>query len=492
MTLDGENPFEGLSPDDWLRSFARQHMAAFIQYTFPRYKMGWVHEELCIALNEFLEAVVRRESPRLMVTMPPRHGKSEATTRRFPAFAFGRYPDLSIIGASYSATLATEMNRDVQRIMLSPEYARVFPKTRLGGPGAGSNSKAIRNTDKFEIVGRRGSYRGTGVGGPINGLGADILVIDDPIKGREEADSKVMRDKVWAWYRGDARARLEPGGGVLLINTRWHTDDLSGRLLEAQKSGDKHAEHWKLINFPAIAEEDEKHRKAGEALHPERYSLKDLKVLRATVGPRDWSALYQQRPTPDGGAIFKSDWLRFYTSASLPTRFDRLTMSWDMTFKESIGADLVVGQVWGQVGADHYLLDQVRGRYGFVETVRQFIALSKKWPRATAKYVEDTANGPAVIDTLKREIDGIIPVSPKGSKVARANAVTYAFAAGNVYLPDKSIYPWVDDLVSEVTTFPTVAHDDQVDAMTQYLSESKKTFRLVSNPNLEAFMSWHR
>ncbi len=386
---------------------------------------------------------------------------SELASRRFPAYALGRYPDLSVISTSYAADLSSRMNRDVQRVIDSPEYRELFPGTALYGKNIRTvgNGSYLRNSDIFEIVGHAGCYRSAGVGGGITGMGGHIVIVDDPFKDRASADSPTIRQNVWDWYTSTLYTRLAPGGGVLIINTRWHMADLSGRLLEAAARGE--GDHWRVVNFPAIATEDEPHRKAGEALHPERYPLEQLLAIKKALGTRDWEALYQQRPTPDGGAIFKSEWLRFWLPKDLPEQFDQLLISWDMTFKDGDDTDFVVGQVWGRKGADRYLLDQVRRRMGFTDTVAAFRALAAKWPGATRKLVEDKANGPAVIDALKHAVPGIIPVEPDGSKTARAHAVTTFFEAGNVLIPHPEHCPWAREYVAELTQFPGAPHDDQ-------------------------------
>lgn len=452
-------------------------LIGFMFATSPTYQMGWVHAEICGELENFLAAVRRKESPRLLLTMPPRHGKSEIASRRFPAYALGRDPDLSFIATSYSADLASRMNRDVQRIIDDEVYRAIFPGTRLCGKNSGDG---IRTADLFEIVGHRGVYRSAGVGGGITGMGGDIILIDDPIKDRAEADSPTIRNRVWDWYTSTLYTRLAPGGGIIVIQTRWHMDDLAGRLLEAQRTGQGDA--WRVVNFPAIAEENEPYRKAGEALHPERYPLEQLQAIRAAIGSRDWAALYQQRPAPDGGAIFRAEWLRFWLPKDLPQSFDRLCISWDMTFKDGDDSDYVVGQVWGRKGADFFLLDQVRGRMGFTATLSAFRALADKWPQAQRKLVEDKANGPAVIDSLRHAVPGIIPVEPDGSKLARAHAVTTFFEAGNVHIPHPSVCGWVADYVAELTSFPAAAHDDQVDATTQALRDMQSHRALNIDP----------
>ena len=451
------------------RQFAAHGLAPFILYMMPTYQMGWVHREICIELDKFLQAVIEGRSPRLMITMPPRHGKSQIASRMFPAYALGRYPDLSFIATSYSSDLASRMNRDVQRIIESERYRTLFPETTLFGKNIRTIASGawMRNSDIFEIVGHEGVYRSAGVGGGVTGMGAHCAIVDDAFKDRASADSPTIRENIWDWYTSTLYTRLAPGGGVIIINTRWHMDDLSGRLLEAARTGE--GDQWRVVNFPAIAEHDEPHRKAGEALHPERYPLEQLLKIKAAIGSRDWAALYQQHPTPDGGTIFRQEWLRYWAPKDIPNRFEVVTMSWDMTFKDSDSSDYVVGQVWGKHGARFFLLDQVRGRWSFTETVEQFTRLSEKWPMCTRKYIEDKANGPAVIDTLKHKIGGIIPVEPDGSKTARAYAVTPLLEAGNVFLPQPGMAPWVSDLQAELLQFPSAAHDDQVDALTQAL-----------------------
>ena len=283
---------------------ARQYLADFTLYTYPTYLMGWFHKEVCEALDKFLEDVLAKKSPRLILTAPPRHGKSELVSRRFPAFAFGRCPDLQIIATSYGADLAQRFNRDVQRIIDDDTYRTLFPETTLNGRNVRTDSRNafIRTSDLFEIVNHKGAYRSCGVGGGITGTGADILIIDDPIKDRAEANSPTVRANVYDWYTSTAYTRLSPGGGVIVMNTRWHEADLTGQLLSKMQS--EEGDTWQIINYPAIAEHDEPHRKTGEPLHAERYPLEALERIRAAVGERDWAALYQQHPVPDGGGLF--------------------------------------------------------------------------------------------------------------------------------------------------------------------------------------------
>ncbi len=392
---------------------------------------------------------------RLMVFMPPRHGKSYLCSRLFPAWYLINNPDKRVILTSYGASLAFTFSRRVREIVR--EHGQWLAEVELA-----EDSSAV---DRWDLKGREGGLVAAGVGGPITGHGGDIVLVDDVIKNIAEANSRAYREAVWDWYVSTLRTRLEPGAGLAIIMTRWHHEDLAGRLLAEMESG---GEQWEVLKLPALAEEgDPLGRAPGEPLWPERYDKKALEDLRKTLGSFLFSAIYQQRPSPDEGGMLKRSWWKFYRQA--PAAFDEIIQSWDMAFKETSTSDYVVGQVWGRKGADKYLLDQVRDRMDFPATIQAVRSLSAKWPQARAKLVEDKANGPAVIATLKREIPGLIPVEPQGSKEARVAAVSPDIEAGNVYLPDPSIASWIGDFVEECAAFPNGQNDDQVDAMSQAL-----------------------
>lgn len=445
------------------RELARRTMRDFVLYVDDNYRMNWHHRLLC----DYLDKLACKEIRRLMVFMPPRHGKSELVSRKFPAYLLGRNPDTSIISCSYSADLASRMNRDVQRLIDSEKYSVLFPESHLFGKNIRSTAKGsfLRNSDIFEIVNHRGTYRSSGVGGGITGMGGEYIIIDDPVKNREDADSATMREKVYDWYTSTLYTRLEKDGCILLTLTRWHEDDLAGKLLKAAQEG---ADQWTILELPAVCEYPPKPydvRQEGEALWKWKYDEEALEKMKVTVGSRDWAALYQQHPTPGEGGTFKREWWNYYKV--LPDGLYDFVQSWDCTFKDAQSSDYVVGQVWARKGSSRYLLDQVRGRMSFTETLYSIRSLSAKWPQAVRKLVEDKANGTAVIDVLRKEIPGLIPVEPEGGKIVRANAVTAVAEAGNIYLPDPSIAPWVHDFVEEHAVFPNGANDDQVDAQTQ-------------------------
>ena len=460
---------QNLSPKQIATLEARRYFGLFVLEVDKTFRAGWVHALVCNALDQFLADVIAKKSPRLMITMPPRHGKSQLVSRLFPAFALGRFPDLSFIGTSYSASLADSFSKDIQRVIDSDEYRAIFPETQLG---TGKVGDALRQASVFEIQGHKGRYRSAGVGGGITGHGGEILIVDDPFKDHEDADSETIRNRVWNWYTSTLYTRRSPGAGIIIINTRWHCDDLSGRLLEAEKRGQ--GDHWDILNFPAIAEQDEPHRKKGEALHPARYPLADLLQIKRAIGSRDWEALYQQHPVPDGGAMYRAEWVKRWSAATLPQTFDKVIQSWDMAFKGTDSSDFVVGQVWGKAGANFYLLDQTRGRWDFVQTLEMVKLLTKRHPKAWTKLVEEKANGAAVMSQLRSTVGGFVPIVPKESKEARAFSVTPLWESGNVFLPPHEV-EWVDrDFLPELLTFPAGAHDDQVDAHDQALNYLQK------------------
>lgn len=449
------------------RRLARNDVLAFTRYTMPDYQVNPHHEMLCQYLNSF----VRGDIKRLMVFMPPRNGKSELVSRRLPSYILGRRPDASIISCSYSSDLSSRMNRDVQRIIDSPPYATLFPETQLFGKNIRTTADGayLRNSDIFEIVGHKGVYRSAGVGGGITGMGCHYGIIDDPIKNQEEAQSVTYREGAWEWYKAAFYTRLEKDAQILLTMTRWHEDDLAGKILtEMENEGEK----WTVINFPAIAEEDDiLGRRVGDPLWPDKFPPNTLATIRKTVGPYVWTALYQGRPAPPEGELLKKSWWKFYnfnphTNAN---NFHEIAQSWDLSFKDTKGSARVSGQVWGRIDANCYLLDEVTELMDFPATIKAIRTLTGKWPTALKKYVEDKANGPAVISVLKNKIPGLIPVEPEGGKVARAYAITGILEAGNVYLPAPEHTPWVHDFIQECSSFPRGKYADRVDAMSQAL-----------------------
>lgn len=410
---------------------------------------------------------------RLIVCMAPQEGKSVRVANDFPIWALTQNPDLRIVTASYAQNLANRNGRAIRnRIATTPS----LDLTIANDNGA---------VHEWTLARSQGGVLSVGIGAGVTGRPADMMIIDDPIKDRKEADSETYRDNVWDWWTDAASARLAPGAPVIVILTRWHQDDLAGRLTERDKEAG-----WKVLNIPAQAdhrpekgETDPLGREPGEFMVSARgRTRRQWELRKATAGVRTWASLYQGRPSPDSGGVFPQEWARY----SQPLWLDHhdgskrvpgigrddheLVLSWDLAFKDTKSSDYVVGQVWLRVGATAYLLDMVRARLNFSATCQAIEAMAAKWPQALAKFVEDKANGPAVINALQKRIGGLIPIEPEGSKYARASAVSPFAESGNIILPEPELLPNVEDLIEEARNFPNSAHDDTIDAMSQAIN----------------------
>lgn len=421
----------------------------------------------------------RTKGARLAISLPPQEGKSERVTKTGTLWALIRNPELRIGIVSYSQALAEGFGRDVRNWIASNNGDE--GSLDLGLRISRDNGSARR----WRLEGHRGGLVCVGIGSGLTGRPLDALVIDDPFADREQAASAYYRERVWSWWQAVGSTRLAPGAPVIVILTRWHEDDIVGRLTAAE---DGH--RWRIVNIPALADHDPEAgqtdplgREPGQWLTSARgRTAAEWEAIRLQVGSRVFAALYQGRPSPDTGDVWQRTWWRRYNEPlwsqhpTVPGAYrvndcDELLMSWDMAFKDAKSSDWVVGQVWARRAADVFLLDQVRKRMSFTDTVTAFTAMSARWPECTTRLVEDKANGTAVIDTLKSKIPGIIPVSPTESKYSRANAVAPMIEAGNAFLPAAAIALFdVDELIEEAAQFPNGAHDDQVDATSQALA----------------------
>lgn len=400
---------------------------------------------------------------RLIISMPPQEGKSTRVAKDFPTWALTQNPDTRIVAASYGQGLANRNGRAIRNNITS------HPTLSLGI--AADNGAA----HDWKIAGHIGGVLSVGVGAGLTGHPADLMIIDDPIKDRREADSPTFRQNVHDWWSDVASTRLAPGAPVVVILTRWHEDDLAGRLLSGP-DGDL----WHVVNIPAQAETitDPLGRQPGEYMQSARgRTEQQWDAIKVRSGSQTWASLYQGHPSPPEGNLFHRDHWQRYTRMPMLDG-DTFCQSWDLAFKDTKQSDFVVGQVWMRRGAEAFLLDQVRGRWSFTETCAQIEALTARWPQATAKYVEDKANGPAVMDALSTRVPGLIPVNPEGGKTARAAAVSPLVEARNVHLPADHLAPWVAGLIEEAAAFPNSTHDDQVDALTQAL-----TRLMITRPN---------
>ena len=415
-------------------------------------------------IDDALTHAITTGDQRLIITMPPQEGKSTRASLTLPHWHLLHHPSARIIIASYGQSLAIRNGRAIRRqIAATPELGLTIDPSH-------------RAAHDWTLHGHPGGVYSTSIGGSLTGRACDLLIIDDPVKSWAEAYSPAYRDHVWDWWRSEAASRLGPGATVVLITTRWHHDDLAGRLQAT--SG------WTTLNIPARCDNpatDPLHRDLGEYMQSARGRTQaQWEQREREAGPATWAALYQGSPAPDGTLIFPPHaWARWtlppWTTHPDGTRHipglthddTELIQSWDLTFTGGPGSDYAVGQIWLRRGPAAYLLDQVRGRWDATETIRQIRHLTARWPQATAKLIEDTANGPAVISLLRHEIPGILPIRPAGPKTARALAIQPLTAAGNVLLPPDDHAPWAGDIITEAEQFPAGAHDDQIDAMTQ-------------------------
>lgn len=517
----GQPPAPGITAQEAAKELAsrelsRRRLLPFIERMNPRYMAGWVHEDICRRLERFSDDVAKGLSPRLMLLMPPRHGKSEIASKTFPAWHLGRYPDHEVIACSYNVDLAMGFSRKVQTLLDDPAYHTVFD-ARLNPNNRGAEA--------WGLAGRLGGYVAAGVGGGITGKGAHVLIIDDPIKNAEEADSPGVREKLWDWYGSTAYTRLAPGAGVLIIQTWWHDDDLAGRLQSAMESSngdEEEADQFEIIKYPALAEgaeflnvdtdemiqipmelswdeaeaakDPEGHAKRladaaiaqamahghdmssmrylrgkGAALHPERYDVKKLRRIRGVIPARFWSALYQQNPTPDDGSYFIKD--QFKRGRIPLLRFSKVMIAWDFAISEKKTNDWTVGTVGLQDENDMLHVAEVvrfKSNDAFV-VVEAILNLAKKWYHPTIQLgFEDGQiyrTMEALLKKRMRELKfypSVIVLRPITDKQARARALQGRMQQGMVSF--NAVGEWYDTVRNEMLRFPAGKHDDCVDS----------------------------
>lgn len=434
------------------RRKARGSLHEFIKYVNPDYITSNFSLTVCTNIDEFLINMMDGKRPVLVLGAPPQHGKSDIVSRYLPAYFFGKYPDQRIAGLSYGKDLATDMNRDVQRIMMDDPYHCLFPDSSLNPNRVVTmDVGAKRNSETFEIQGRKGSYIAQGVGGPLTGKKVDLGIIDDPIKNAKEALSDTTKKGVWNWYVSTFMTRLSKNSGHIIMATRWAEDDLSGLVL--QKSNN-------VVNLAFKAIDDE-----GNALVPELHPIEKLQDTKAMVGEYFWSAMYQQSPVALGGDMFKTEWWKYYTI--LPT-LTRKAIFADTAMKAKEENDYSVLQCWG-LGEDGriYLIDQLRGKWEAPELERMTKAFYEKHQDGNgcaieAVYIEDKASGIGLIQALKSKGGMPIVAIPRSvDKVTRMHSGSPSIESGLVVLPENA--PWLSDYLVEFDGAPNGAHDDQID-----------------------------
>ena len=456
------------------RVLVRRRLLPFIKRHNDAYKPGWVHADICMRLEKFAQDIENGLSPRLMITMPPRHGKSEIGSKTFPSWYLGRNPMHEVITCSYSGDLAEDFSRKCRDLLDSDKFKAAF-KTRLS-----SDTKSVKKWMTTE----GGGFTAAGVGGPITGRGAHLGIIDDPVKNREEAESDVTRQKVKDWYSSAFYTRLAPGGGILIIQTRWHDDDLAGWLLnifdeakaEAAEKGEPvpdDVDQWDLVEYPAIATRDEKYRKAGEPLHEERYPLPALRRIKRAMIPRDWEALYQQKPVSDNGDFFTRDMFRYYKAGDLPPLDEmRLYAAADLAISTKQSADF---SVFAVVGIDRkqniWLIDLVRGRWNSLGIIDRMFEIQTRYNPEL--FGIETGQIELTLEPFIQKAEQERGISLRYEKLrtrgadkgTRARPLQGRMEQGKFIFPTVESMPWMSSLQNEMLKFPLGANDDQVDAL---------------------------
>ncbi|MEZ2132706.1 MULTISPECIES: phage terminase large subunit [unclassified Sinorhizobium] len=433
--------------------FAFSRLISYAAYQWPGYRDA--HHHRLIARH--LEAVERGDIKRLMITMPPRHGKSMLASEFFPAWYIGRNPDHYVVTATYAQELADDFGRKVKNQIEDAAYQAIFPGVSLADDS--KSAKRFHIDGSFggyeHSTGQRGAFYAVGVGGPLTGRGAHLLLIDDPVKNREDAESEIIRKKTKDWYTSTAYTRLMPGGRIVIIQTRWHEDDLAGWLQT------EHAhEGWVVLNLPAI-------NAAGEALWPEQYDIDALEQIKRALPPRDWSALYQQSPSPETGDYFKREWI-FEVDQLPPLETMRVYGASDYAVTSN-GGDYTVHAVIGlDPNGDPWLLDLWRAQASSDKWVEAFCDLVKKWK--PIGWGEETGQiksgvGPFLV---KRMLEtgayvGREQFPTRGDKAVRAQSIRGRIAMRGLRILRDA--PWKTDLINEMMSFPVGVHDDQVDAL---------------------------
>ena len=388
--------------------------------------------------------------------MPTRHGKSLVTSEWLPDFYLNTYPARQVILSSYQAKFASRWGRKVRDRIEGDELS------------AATVRHDVRAAHDWELV-QGGGMVSVGVGGPIVGRGFSLGIIDDPHKNWAEATSETHQRNTWDWFRSTFMSRAEEGASVIINQMRWCKGDLTDRILSSDEF-----QNVKLVRLPAIAEDDDPlGRQPGEALAPEIVSLEWLEEQRRRLGSYMFDAIYQQNPHDAEGAIWATSWFRFWDV--LPSGLTHMCQVWDPKGMKEGGGSYVCGQVWGRLGANLYLVDQWRTQKGMLATMEQIKAWRAKYPTARRIYVEAAADGPGIIQTLRQSITGMIPITPQGSKVARAVAAQPTIEGGNVYIPTPDLNPWVRTFLAEVEAFPTGKLNDQIDTTAHAINVLEKS-----------------
>jgi predicted phage terminase large subunit-like protein len=428
---------------------AQLNFLDFVRYVWPGFIAGRHHK----IVAEKLEAVANGTLKRLIINMPPRHTKSEFASYLFPAWLVGKRGDMKIMQATHTADLSIRFGRKVKTLMETEDYQEIFD-IRLK-----SDSKAAYRWE----TDRGGEYYAAGVGGSIAGRGADLFIVDDP-HSEQDAMSPAALDAAWEWYQGGPRQRLQPGGAIVVVMTRWSEMDLTAKLLK-QSGMDPKADKWEVVEFPAIMPD-------GSPLWPEYWKLEELEGVKASISLQKWQAQYMQAPTADMSSIVKRSWWKTWTHEKIP-KLQYVMQSYDTAFLKNQTADFSAIQTWGvfhpteDSPASLILLDAKKGRWEFPELKRIAFDEFKYWEPDTV-LIESKAAGLPLTQELRQSGIPVVNFSPSrgNDKISRLNSVAPLFESGLVWAPDAS---WAEEVIEETAAFPFGEHDDMVDAMTQAL-----------------------
>ena len=449
------------------RELARRHYSDYLPYVYGK---TWVNTRLSMFLASTVQAFAEAQTGNaydiMIIETPPQHGKSMTVTEAFPSWYLGKYPDRRVIEVSYNSDTADRFGRR-NKEKIEAVGGQLF-NVKIGRVSRASDFSVATIGEDGATRFEAGQMLSRGILSGVTGNPANLMLIDDPIKTREEADSETIRNKLWDEWLNSLKTRLAAGAKVILIMTPWHEDDLRARIMATEKNVVR-------IRIPVEAEEnDPLGREVGQALCPEiGKDNKWLEQFKASYlasdkgGARAWAALYQCNPVVEGGNIVQRSWWRYYDPSEIKA-FGTEMISVDATFKDTANSDYVSIQVWGKLDGNYYLRYCLNKRMNFPDTVTALLMVRSLYPKAYTVLIEDKANGSAIIQTLQRRMTGIIPINPQGGKAARVNAVSPAIESGHVYLPIGA--PWIEEYLRQWSEFPAGKHDDMVDATSQCLN----------------------
>jgi len=424
-----------------LRQSDLKFLKRFIKKIYPTVKLNWHH----LKIIQLLENAALNPNKKYTISMPPRHGKSLLCSEIFPAWYLANNPEEKVIACSYGASLASDFGRKVRNYMQSEAVTDLANKKLL--------SQDSKSVNRFNTI-QGGTYIAVGSGGSLTGFGGKIIICDDLQKSIEDASNDALTEKLFEWFTSTLYTRLQPNGSIVVIGTRWHENDIIGRIKQNDKDNS-----WEHLVIPAISED-------GEALWDEWIPKTKLLEIKKQIGTYNFNALYQQDPTPQTGNIIKKEWIQ---TIETPIAFTDVCISWDLAFKGNDNSDYCVGQLWGRAHNKFYLIDQVRRKIDFVETTTAFDEFYKKNSKykPTTILVEDAANGAALYSHFKTKYPFIKLIKPIKSKELRVLKVSPIFENKNIFLTTNLSIEQRETITSEILKFPNAVNDDIVDAATQ-------------------------